>query len=78
MSAALPGFVISLERRPDRLSAFSTNVAVQLRHIVDIQPRKAVDGSILVFDDELRARVNPWNFKHMSEPYAAGVYGQCS
>jgi GR25 family glycosyltransferase involved in LPS biosynthesis len=69
------GFVINLERRPDRLSAFNANVGEALKGMVDIQPRKAVDGAALVFDEELRTRINPWNFKHMSEPMLRGYVG---
>jgi GR25 family glycosyltransferase involved in LPS biosynthesis len=70
-----PGFVISLERRPDRLRAFTADVGEALKGFVEIRARRAVDGSTLVFDDELRARINPWNFEHMSEKMLRGYMG---
>jgi hypothetical protein len=40
---------------------FEASVTTALRGLVAIRPQKAVDGSTLVFDDELRARINPIN-----------------
>lgn len=69
------GFVISLDRRPDRLAEFKYKTWSALKSIVEIHRQSAIDGASLEFDAALRARVNPWNFQHCAERKWRGIVG---
>jgi glycosyl transferase family 25 len=73
----MKGYLINLEKRPDRLKNFVDNVQ---KFLPDIQIEKiiAVDGSFLDLNDKnLKKNVNPWNFKNLREKTLRGVIGCC-
>ena len=61
----LHGFVINLERRPDRLTALQENLSGTDGLTLSIC--KAIDGRTLYLDDDLLRRIDPWNFSHLSQ-----------
>jgi glycosyl transferase family 25 len=73
----MKGYLINLEKRPDRLKNFVDNVQ---KFLPDIQIEKinAVDGSFLDLNDKnLKKNVNPWNYKNLGEKTLRGVIGCC-
>lgn len=68
------GYVISLERRPERLQGFMKQSPI-LEKAIQLQVHKAVDGSTIELSEELRQRVNPWNFANLNERTLRGVIG---
>ncbi len=72
----MKGYVINLKRREDRLDKFKDNIINNLNGI-DIEVIEAVDGKEIRFDDEMKKRINPWNFKFLNEDRLRGVVGCC-
>jgi len=69
----LDGYVINLRSRPDRLAGFQHRMA-PFRSQIRINVFPAVDGKDLDLED-IKPRVNPWNFEHLNEDRLRGVLG---
>lgn len=73
----IPGYLINLYKRPDRLKRFQDKVRTYLPDI-QINIIEAIDGGTLdLNNEELIANVNPWNFKHLNQKTLRGVIGCC-
>ena len=73
-------YVISLARRTDRYAAFQKATVPAVLALGYPEPTllEGVDGTALdINDDELRKRVNPWNFRYLREKTLRGVIGCC-
>ena len=69
----LDGYVINLRSRPDRLAGFQHRMA-PFRSQIRINFFPAVDCKDLDLED-IKPRVNPWNFEHLNEDRLRGVLG---
>ncbi len=73
----MKGYLINLEKRQDRFENFVNGVQKLLPDI-HIERVNAVDGSSLdLGSEDLKKRVNPWNFKYLGEKTLRGVIGCC-
>lgn len=73
-------YVISLARRPERYAAFQKDTVPAVLALGYPEPtlQAAVDGTLLdIHEEELRKRVNPWNFRYLREKTLRGVIGCC-
>jgi hypothetical protein len=76
MTALARAYVISLPRRAERLARFLSHVdAMGLSTLIQFEPFSAVDGSRLAMDDELKGRIDPWNFEHVNQERLRGIIG---
>ena len=71
------GYVINLEKRPDRLQRFKDQIAASLPDI-DISVVEAIDGTLLDLEQPFfKKYVNRWNYDNLSEKTLRGVIGCC-
>jgi GR25 family glycosyltransferase involved in LPS biosynthesis len=73
-------YVISLERRADRYASFCRDTVPAILACGSPNPQviTGIDGRQLpLTDSTLRERVNPWNFRYLSDKTLRGVIGCC-